>query len=472
MGGGAGAGGGSGAGAGGGGIEAYSSSSTDIELLDGLADEVIEEHSDEHVDDKGDGAAADERGRESAGEGGEGGAEHAPAWLETAPDELKGMLSSNAVSGAAKEWLKKTFEEFTGFKEGITGDPEAAAEIIDLFPGGMEDIRSAHGDAQNFRREMTQFESGDATQQTELLAGLLQQNADAFVQLVPAGLDLLKQTLRDDWTHIASGMSREFLDTITDNKFGTFFDGLVELATKYNSLLDTNAEEAAKFASKLGGAALQMADWWTSAKPKLGYDKAPAERAAAGTGRTPVTRGREESDGETRIALREAQLFEQQLGLSHDQAINPLIRKEIASAIKARAMALPATWQQRVMASVAKAVVKNLQADRAFQAKLSREYHRGDANRPQQWDRSDRVALSLVNAAKARAAKLIPTLVKRALDNLATLAPGKTAAAGTPGAGVRSGTRTATGGAGGVTDADLKDLKVSDADLLARITGA
>jgi len=385
------------------------------------------------------------------------------------------MLSSNAVSAAAKEWLKKTFEEFTGFKEGLTGDPEAAAEIIDLFPGGMEDIRAAHGDAQNFRREMTQFESGDPAQQTELLAGLLQHDADAFVQLVPAGLDLLKQTLRDDWTQIASGMSREFLDTITDGKFGNFFDGLVELATKYNGLVDTNADEAAKFAAKLGGAALQMAEWWTGAKGKLGYDKPAGERGtAAATGRTPVTRTGEANDGETRIALREAALFEQQLGMSHDHAINPMISKEIASAIKARGMNLPAIWQQRVVGSVAKAIVKNLQADRAFQAKMTREYHRGDSNRPQQWDRSDRVAASLVNAAKARAAKLIPTLVKRALDNLATLAPGKAAAAGagSPGAGVRSGGRTSTGTGGSISDADLKNPAVSDGDLLARITGA
>lgn len=468
-----GAGGGPGAGSGGG--DPYSSSSTDLELLDGLADEVIEGAGGEE---KPAGAAGDEGqgGDKGAAAGGEGGGEEqAPEWLETAPEELKGLLSSNAVSAAAKEWLKKTFEEFSGFKEGLTGDPEVSAELADLFPGGIEDIRSAHENAQTFQREMTQFESGDATQQTELLAGLLQQNADAFVALVPAGLDLLKQTLRDDWTQIASGMSREYLDTITDGKFGGFFDGLVDLAAKYNGLLDSNPDEAAKFAAKLGGAALQMADWWAGAKGKLGYDKAAADRGAgAATGRAPVTRAGEASDGETRIALREAALFEQQLGMSHDRAINPMISREISTAIKARGMNLPASWQQKVVTSVAKAIVKNLQADRAFQAKLTREYHRGDSNRPQQWDRSDRVAASLVGAAKARAAKLIPVLVKRALDNLATLAPGKGAGAGagSPGAGVRSGGRTATATAGAITDDDLKNPAISDADLLARITGA
>lgn len=450
--------------------ELLSSSNSDLDVLDGLADEVITEN---RPADAGDGAAANEGDPAAAAAAeGEHAEETAPEWLETAPDELKGLLSSNAVSAQAKEWLKKTFEEFSGFKEGLTGDPEVSAELADLFPGGIEDIRSAHQNSESFRREMAQYESGDATQQTELLSGLLQQNPDAFVALVPAGLDLLKQTLRDDWTNVAAGMSREYLDTITDGKFGSFFDAIAELAGNYYKLADANPDEAAKLAAKLGGSALQMADWWNGAKGKLGYDKAAGERTAPAAGnRNPAARPTEISEGETRVAMKEAALFEQQLGMSHDRAINPLIQKEIASAMSARGMKLASTWQNKVLAAVAKSIVSNLKSDRAFQAKLLREYHRGDAKRPQSWDKSDRVAQSLVGAAKARAQKLIPMLVKRALDNLSTLTGTKAAAAAAPGAGIRGGSRTQTATAGAISDEDLKNPAISDGDLLSRLTG-
>ena len=466
--------GGAGSGGGSGTTDLYASSNTDLDVLDGLAEETYEEETKGAPAEGAEGATGAEgtEGEERAAEGTEGAEGAPPEWLETAPDELRGLLSSNAVSAAAKEWLKKTFEEFTGFKEGLTGDPEVSAELADLFPGGIEDIRSAHENAQTFQREMAQYASGDPAQQTEMLSALLQQNADAFVAMVPVGLDLLKQTLRDDWTQVASNMSREYLDTITDGNFPKFFDGLVELAAKYNGLADTNPEEAAKLASRLGGTALQMADWWTGAKGKLGYDKAAADRTAASGTRAPVgARTTEPNEGEMRVALREAALFETQLGMAHDRAINPIISREVASAIKARGMNLPNAWQQKVLASVGRAIVKNLQSDRAFQAKLTREYHRGDAKRPQGWDRSDRVANSLVTAAKARAQKLIPVLVKRALDNLASLAPSKAAAASAPGAAVTSGRRTATATAGQISDADLKNPEISDGDLLARLTG-
>jgi len=480
--GGAGAGAGAGSGSGGEGAGLYSAGNSDLDILDGLAEETLVEETENQGGEgagAGEGAGGGEGEGAGAGEGeGEGaGAETVPEWLEGAPEELKGLLSAGNVSAAAKEFLKKTYEEFLGLKDGLSGDPEVAAELTDLFPGGIEDIRAAHENAQTLQREMTQFESGDPTQQAEMLSSLLQQNADAFVSMVPVGLDLLKQTLRDDWTQIASGMSREYLDTITDGKFGTFFDNLVTLGSKYHELSEANPDEAAKFAAKLGGAALQMADWWTSAKPKLGYDKAAGERtagAAPGARTVAGARTTEINDGEMRVAIREANLFEQQLGLHHDKAINPMISKSIASEIKARGMTLSNGWQQKVLASVAKAIVKNLQADRSFQAKLTREYHRGDSKRPQNWDRSDRVLNSLINAARARAEKLAPRLVKRALDNLATLTPGKktaAAGAGDPAAGRRSGARTPTSTPGALSDADLKNSEISDGDLLARLTG-
>ncbi|HEY6339336.1 MAG TPA: hypothetical protein VIW68_12655 [Candidatus Sulfotelmatobacter sp.] len=462
--------------AGGSGDDLYNSSNSDLDVLNGLADEVLTDNEpDKSADGADDHAAATadggDKGAAAVADGGE-----QPVWepLETAPEEVKGLLASNSVSAAAKEWIKKTYEELSGFKEGLTGDPEVSAELADLFPGGMDDIRSAHQNSESFRREMAQYESADPMQHTELLSGLLQQNADAFVSLVPAGLDLLKQTLRDDWTQVASNLTHEYLDTITDGKFGGFFDALTDLATNYYKLADANPDEAAKFAAKLGGSALQMADWWAGAKPKLGYDKATAERGTAGaTGRQITGRPTEINEGETRVALREAALFEQQLGMNHDRAINPMISKEVAGAIKARGMNLPQNWQNKVTAAVAKSIVNNLKADRAFQAKLTREYHRGDAKKPTSWDRSDRVAASLVNAAKARAQKLIPVLVKRALDNLSTLGGGKaaTAAAAAPGAGVRSGARSATATSGPITDDDLRNSSLSDGELLSRITG-
>lgn len=393
-----------------------------------------------------------------------------PEWFETAPDQLKGLLAHQNISADQKKWLEETFGELNTFKGTPIGTKEAVQELAELYPGGMDDIREAYTNAQEFVKEMAQFNSGDPGQQTELLATLIQQNPDAYVSMLGSGAELLKQTLRDDYTSFASNLTHDHLETITDGKFAQFFDGLTQMAKEYTGLSETNPEQAAKIASKLGGMALQMADWWGSAKNKLGY----GEKASMPVGsRQPAVVPRQEDQREVGLAQREANFFASNYILKHDQSVNPLISSAMTRELAARKLDLPQSWQQRVIGLVSQGIKDNLHSDKTYLALENRIYRRGAPNDPRKWDNSDVAARTLLAAAKQRAEKLVPTLLKRALDDIATLRGGAAPKA-QPAAGVRSAGGPTNAGGGGNNSSweeDLKAGKISGAEAVQRMAG-
>lgn len=439
----------------------YSSGGSDLDILNGLS---------ELPDDGGKSspAVADAPGTGAVEAAPEGtGVE--PEWLGTAPEELKGMLSQQNLSAAAKTWLKQTYEELNGLKASPLTAKETLQELSEIAPGGIQDLRDMRDNAQKFAVEREQFGSNDPEQQSELLGSLLQDNPDAFVGLTNVGLDMLKQTLRDDYTAIAGRLTAEHLETVTNGKFATFFDSLEQMADEYSKLADSNPEAAAKIANKLAGMALTSGGWWKDSKKDLGFGVDPKTATAP---RNPVTNRNAPDDREVTYALRDASYFEEKLGSRHDTAINPLITSALTKDLEVRGMQLSDHWKGQVQKAVASAIVENLKNDREFQALMNRYYHRGAPNDPRKWDKSDNVSKILINAAMNKAQKLIPGLMKNALGRLAELNPGKKApiAAGT---GARGGGGTSPAGKGSsvIAEDDFKNPNVSDADILNKIAG-
>lgn len=451
----------------------FESGASNTDILESIGSEILAEHGDQSSASSpsaSEGAAGAGATPSPVGEGGAEGQIVRPEWYETAPNELKGLLDHKNISAEAKKWIEDSYGELNTFRGTPIGTKEAVQEIADIFPGGLEDIRTAHTNAAEFVREMEQFNSNDPSQQSELLATLLQSNPDAFVSIIGVGADLLKQTLRDDYTSFASNIAHEHLESITDGKFASFFDSVADMAQKYHSLSETNPEEAAKLASKLGGAALQMADWWPSAKNKLGYGEKQVQQHATPGNRAPVVNNQVDQR-EIGVAQREAQLFESNYMIKHDSSINPIIQSALTRDLAARKLDLPQSWQAKVMDLVAKQVKEALPQDKTYLAIEQRVYRKDKDVR--KWDKSDQVSKTLLAAAKQRAEKLIPNLLKRALDDISSLR-GQQRAAVTPGAATRGGggspaAAAASGNAG--WEQDLKDGKISGSDAILRMAG-
>lgn len=450
----------------------YESGASNMDILDKIGDEVLTEHP----------SAATDTGSPASGTGvtdaavttppGDTPAAEAPVrpeWFETAPQEYKDLFAQKNISEAHRQWLEKTYGELSSFKSSPIGTPESVQELTELFPGGLEDIREAHTAAQQFRTEMEQFNSGDPGQQTELLANLIQQNPDAFVSLIGSASDLIKQTLRDDYTAFASNLAHDHLESMTDGKFGQFFDSIVGRAREYSQLAESNPEAAAKLASKLAGDALTIADWWGTAKNKLGYGE---KTAPAAGGRQPVTSINRADDREVQLATKEANLWSSNYMLKHDNTVNPMISQALKTELTARKMTdLPQNWQNRVLQSVAEGIKANLASDKTYLALENRIYRHNDAKDPRKWDNSDTASRTLLQAVKQRAEKLVPSLLKRALDDLSSLR-GTPVKPNQPGAATRSSATAATAGAAtGDWEADLKAGKITNAEAIQRITG-
>ncbi len=243
------------------------------------------------------------------------------------------------------------------------------------------------------------------------------------------------------------------------------------MAQEYNGLLDTNPEAAAKLASKLAGAGLEIANWWTGAKNKLGYGEKQATGSPSSTGRAPVVS--KQDDREVAIAQRESNLWSANYMIKHDQAINPTINQAITKELTARNMTdLPKLWQQRVADFVANGIKSNLSQDKTFLALENRVYRRGAAGDARKWDNSDQAARTLLAAAQQRAGKLVPMLVTKALNEIATMRPA-TATKTQAGAGSRTSATSPGGGQAGSGnwEQDLKDGKTTSLDVIQRIAG-
>lgn len=447
----------------------FSSGSSNESILESIGSGIVDSHESPASVATGTGTGVTEPAVQTESGAGDGAGEVLPEWFEEAPEQFKAILSHQNLSAEHKKFLQDTYGELHGFKTSPIGQPDALSEVSTLFPGGIEDMRTAATDAQSFRTEMEQFNSGDPEQQTELLAGLLQSNPDAFVALLHSGSALLNQTLRDDYTAFATGMTKDHLDSISDGRFQSFFDSLTQKANEYSQLLETNPDAAAKLASRLAGSALQMADWWGSAKAKLGYD---GQQQTPSTGRAPapVNRSADQNSPEITNAKTQAAMFMTNFQLRHDAAVNPLISSALTRDLSARKMELPGTWQQKVTAHVAAKVKDALANDPQFKALSDRVYTRNSPNDPRKWDRSDQVMRTLMGHVTPKAQRLVEKFMRETLNELATLRgqqPARAAAAGTSMRSSSTGpssTAGASGGKGNIEDA-IKSGK-SNADAL------
>jgi hypothetical protein len=453
----------------------YDSGGTNLDILESVGNSLLEEKT--TADGGSDAGAPTAAAEASAAEGSAVATTERPEWFETAPDELKGLMDHKNVSAEMKKWLEETYGELNGFRTSPVGTREAIAELAEIFPGGIEDMRVAHEQAQAFTREMEQFRSGDPAQQGELLASLLQdeQGPEAFIALTGNALELLKETLPRDYTALASGITQGHLNEVTDGKFASFFDSVRGVAAEYQAKLDAGDQEgAARLASKLGGYALQMADWWGSAKPKLGF----GEKTADGAGQLPrpslvAPKGAEPSDKELVYAQRDANYWAANYMTKHDSMVNPLVNTAVARDLAARKLDLPESWKRDVAAFVADGIKKNLGADKQYSALEQRVYKRGAPQDPRRWDNSEKVAQVLLNAAKAKATALIPGLVKQALDRIAEIRGGGTGKGAAPGAAARTsaGGPPNSGSGKGEWEQEMKEGKISSLDAIQRIAG-
>lgn len=451
----------------------YDSGASNLDILESVGNSVIEENS-PAAGGSGTGVSETTEPGASGTDGGAAGDTLArPEWYESAPAELKGLLDHGNVSAPMKKWLEEAYGELNGFKNSPIGSREAVQELGELFPGGIEDMRVAHENSQAFAREMEQFRSGDPGQQGELLAGLLQDEngPEAFISLTGNALELLRDSLPRDYTALASGITKGHLDEVTDGKFSSFFDSVRGVAAEYQAKLDAGDNEgAARLASKLGGYALQMSDWWGTAKNKLGYGEQGAAAATPGRPAVVGNKGADPNDKDVQYAQRDAQYFTTNYIAKHDGLVRPMVNSNLAKELSARKMELPEKWKQDVMNYVENGIKQNLVKDKQYRALETRIYKRNSTD-PRRWDNSEKVAQVLLSNVKARAEKLVPVLLKQALDRLSELRPGA-ARQQQPGEKIRTGATTPSGGGGGNNwEADLKDGKISSVDAIQKMAG-
>jgi hypothetical protein len=423
------------------------------------------------ADDKsGERPDADAAAAADTGDSGEMEAE--PDWMADAPEEFKGIQSQANVSKEIKKWLKDTYSELQGFKSSAYGSPEAIQELSELFPGGPEDLRSASETLQSHLREQRMLESGDPEQMNEILEEKLVANPDSFIASLQGSLDALKRSnLTPEYNEIATTLTRDGLESVTDGHFAVFFDQLGELSQKYGSLAQSNPEEAGKIAATLANQALALADWWGGAKKKLGFGKDPAERGTSirsGARPTAVVRPSETDQREMRLAQREVGQFNARLSDSHNKAIHPLISAAAKKELASHKIELSSEWMGDLVGAVDSQIKQNLVSDPQFQALLNRIHYAGNREDIRGYDLSDRAIKTLIDAAKLRATKLIPGAVRKVVAKLAQLNPQfKAPIPDANGGG--GGARGPVGGPKGSVQEALKDRKLSISQTLDRI---
>jgi hypothetical protein len=406
-----------------------------------------------------------------------------PEWFEAAPAEVKAILDHKNVSAETKKWFETHFGEHLALKESPLAVKETLEEIGNLFPGGVDEMKDAIQNAQEFAQEMAQFRSGDPNVQAELLGKLVTEDPDAFVSMVGAAAQMLKQTLRDDYTSFSAGVTKEHLDNVTDGMFATFFDGVAKIAEEYEKLNNSpratdeigqkqQQEQIDNIVSRLAGYALKMASWWPNAKGKLGYGAATASAAESGVRPAVVRGGTDPNSPEMVYARKDAGYFQSDYAMKHDHTVGPMIQAALTRDLKARKLEdLPRSWQQDVFKLVDQRIKQTLAADKAFVALENRLYKRGALDDPRKWDNREPVKQQLLSAAKQRAEKLIPSFLKQALDRIVELR-GSQKSAAAAGAGTRTGTTTpAAGGGTGKWEDELKEGKIDNLTALQRMAG-
>jgi hypothetical protein len=404
-------------------------------------------------------------------EGAEGGEaavtpEPEPEWMADAPDEFKGILGHANLKDESKNYLKTIYGELHGFKSSPYGTPEAFQELAELFPGGIEDLRAAQQTLQDTARVQKMLESGDPDQMNEALEERLVGNPDSFIQQIQGGLDALKRSnLNQEYADIAMVLAKDRLDSASKGKYAEFNDGLVELASRYNSLAATNPDEAAKIAGQLASRALSIAEWWADAKKELGFGE-KVERTNV-TGRSAVVRPAASDNRELQAAQRDVESFNNRYRSEQTSVMRPMFMKALTTEMTARKITLNDYWKGKVGQEVADELARKFDSDPQLQALINREHYKGNKDDLKGYDTSDKVIRNIIAAAKTRGEKLIPKLVAQALAHIADLNPGARAA--DPAAGVRGGAAGAGKPKTGTLAEKLADRKVSLEDTLSAV---
>jgi hypothetical protein len=401
-----------------------------------------------------------------------------PEWFEAAPPEIKGLLAHQNISAEQKEYLKSLYGDIHSIRETPIGTKEAIQELGTLFPGGMEDVRKASQDAQTYQQEMEMFRSADPAKQTELLSNLLtSETADAFVSLVSVSADMLRQTLRDDYTAFASKITRSHIDEVTDGNFSKFGDSTLGIATQYRDAVNAgNQDGASRIGSQLIAAALNYADWWSgSSKTKMGFGDQPAATTQA---RTAIPTNRSDANDPAIVyAQKDAGYFKTDYLSRHDQIVNPMIQSAVTRELGVRKMELGPRAMQEVNKRVADAIRNAIGSDPQYQASFDRNYWRGSQSDPRKWDNSDRVKEVLLAQAKQIAEKRMPGIVRAALDYVQELrgTPAAAKPAAQPAAAVRTSVTGPAAGAGDKSGGNWKDKlkagQIDNAQALLEMTG-
>ena len=206
-----------------------------------------------------------------------------PAWMETAPAEFKSVLSHSNVSEASKKFLRDTYGELNDFRATPYGTKEALQELLELYPGGLEDLRSASEIVAAQQKEQRAFELGDPDAIAQLSADRLVANSDQFIARLNTDIQTLKDcNLIQEYEAVASGFAKDRLDTVSEGKFEGFADDLAEMARKYNEMPDKGLGGSAT----LGGAnRLARAFFWPVLgikEDKLGYGAPTGQPTAVG----------------------------------------------------------------------------------------------------------------------------------------------------------------------------------------------
>lgn len=407
----------------------------------------------------------------AAGAGGDGGAvatevETEPEWLAEAPEEYKGLSSQANVKAEYKKWLRDTFDELHTFRSTPYGTRESMQELMELFPGGIEDLRSAQQTLQETARVQRMLESGDPDQMNEAIEERLVSSPDLFIAETQGRLDALKRSnLTSEYDDIARVLTQDRLNAASDGGFEKFYDTLAGLREKYLSM-DPNSDDAKRLAGQLAATALELGGWWGGAKGKLGFgQKTDGERQSVRS--AAVTRQRPEAAGnerEMQAARRDVESFQGRYREAQMGAVRPIFMNALNKELTARKLDLPEKWKVRIGGEVGAELTRRLESDPTLQAIVNREHYKGNREDLRGYDTSDKVVRNLVAAVKTRAERLIPKLVSEALADIAALKPAAKAA--DPAAGVR-GSGAPKGGSDKHSAAEvLKDRKVGVSETL------
>jgi hypothetical protein len=371
----------------------------------------------------------------------------AEPWLETAPAELKTLMGLGNLSQANKDFLKTMYGELNDFRE--FGKREDVKAFRELFPNGMDEARQVAEEVTKAALANQRFDSADPTQQAELFGELMAERPDACLSGAQVMLSLLARDMPSEYGQIRAHLAAEHLESI-DKNFLPFMDYIADLSGK------GQMEQLAK-------AGLELGAWWNQGKAKL------LPQAKTAVPQNDSLRGEQQ-----RFYQEKAQDFQADMAAKHSDTVRPIFKTELAKEAKARGLNLSESRLAKLAEQLDNEISTQLQADRAFQMFLDRAVFKGNRNAPQSWNTSRDAKEQIVRHLAQRAQKSAPSLAQKAIgdwiEQLKEAGLGNAPAPDpTPaGSAIRGGARSST--SGGIAEEDLKNSKLSTADLLDKLT--